>query len=441
MADTMHVSAALYNRALKVMPGGVSRNTVLRKPHPIYAAKGEGYIVTDVEGIKRIDFANNMFSLVHGHAHPALVDAVTEQVSRGTAFTLSTELEVEYAEHLVGRTDSFDKLRFVNSGTEAVMCCIKAARAFTGKPKIAKAEGSYHGLYDYAEVSQNSTPNNWGEANHPNCVPVAQGTPQTVLDDVVVIPFNNIELSKAILEQHKENLACIIIDVLPHRIGLIPANIKFLKSIRQWATDSNVLLIADEVVTYRLSYAGGQALYDLKPDLTALGKMIGGGFPVGALAGRADVMDVMNPLSGKVLFPQAGTFSANPITLVAGLTAMKLFEPASVEQVNKLGADARSAIQTAIQKADVPAIVTGLGSLFRIHLKATVPTEYRTSFKTHDELTLHDTFNNHLLDEGIILMNSCSGAISTVMTSSEIEQLGGAVYKALVNIKPQMVNC
>ncbi len=438
MTEATQASSALYDRALKVMPGGVSRNTVLRKPHPLYAAKGKGCVVTDIEGVERIDFANNMFALVHGHAHPAVVEAVTNQVALGTSFTLSTELEVEYAEHLVGRTETFEKLRFVNSGTEAVMCCLKAARAFTGRTKIAKVEGAYHGLYDYAEVSQNSTPENWGKPDHPARVPVTRGTPQAALDDVVVIPFNDIKRGRILLDEHADELACIIVDVLPHRVGLVPANVKFLKALRKWATEHDVLLICDEVVTYRLSYAGGQELYDFKPDLTSMGKMIGGGFPVGALAGRADVMDVMNPLAEKVLFPHAGTFSANPITMVAGLTTMKVFDQEAVERVNKLGGDARAAIQQAIIKADVPASVCGLGSLFRIHLKQTAPTDYRTSFKTREESNLHDVFNDRLLDEGIILMNSCSGAISTVMTSKEIERLGDAVYKALLSVRPQL---
>ena len=151
-------SEALYRRALKVMPGGVSRNTVLRKPHPLYAAHASGCRITDVEGAERIDFANNMASLIHGHSHPAIVAAVTKQLRRGTAHTLATEVELRLAEHLCERVHSFEQIRFVNSGTEAVMCAIKAARAFTGRPKVAKAEGTYHGTYDYAEVSQTSTP-------------------------------------------------------------------------------------------------------------------------------------------------------------------------------------------------------------------------------------------------------------------------------------------
>ena len=155
-------SEALYDRARQVMPGGCSRNTVLRKPHPLYVAKGEGCYVTDIEGVTRIDFANNMASLIHGHAHPAIVTAVGEQLQRGTAFTLATEQEIVYAEAMCDRVETFENIRFVNSGTEAVMSALKASRAYTGRPKIAKVEGAYHGIYDFAEVSQSSTPANGG---------------------------------------------------------------------------------------------------------------------------------------------------------------------------------------------------------------------------------------------------------------------------------------
>ena len=237
-------SAALYDRAKRVMPGGCSRNTILRKPHPIYAAKGEGCYVTDIEGVKRIDFANNVASLIHGHAHPAILAGVQTQLALGTAFTVGTEIEVEYAEQLVARSSNFEMIRFVNSGTEAVMNCIKAARAFTRRPKIAKVEGAYHGLYDFAEVSQTASPSNWGSSNTPASVPVSRGTPQSVLNDVVVIPFNDPEAAIAILDGHKADIAGILIDLLPHRIGLIPAEQSYVKALRKWATDHGALLIS-----------------------------------------------------------------------------------------------------------------------------------------------------------------------------------------------------
>lgn len=429
-------SATLYERALNVMPGGCSRNTVLRQPHPPYAVKGEGCYVTDIEGVKRIDFANNMASLIHGHAHPAVVAAVTEQLQKGSAFTMATEAEVLYAEHLCGRNRHFEKMRFVNSGTEAVMSCIKAARAFTGRAKIAKVEGAYHGLYDYAEVSQTAKPENWGDLAHPSSVPVAHGTPASALQDVIVIPFNDIERAITILDQHADELACILIDLMPHRVGLSPVNEDFIDALYQWTRRNDSLLVCDEVITFRSNYGGAQQWYsNVTPDLTAMGKMIGGGFPVGALAGRADVMDVMDPLANNVLFPHSGTFSANPITMVAGRVSMELFDQEAVDYANKLADSARRQIAEAIRIADVPACVTGGGSMFRVHMKAEAPNNYREAFITAEESARLKLLLDHLFDNGIMMINTCSGTISTVMTEKEISVLAEEMLRGFRKLK------
>ena len=431
-------SAELYQRALKIMPGGCSRNTVLRKPHPLYAERGEGCYVTDVEGVERIDFANNMASLIHGHAHPEIVSAVTQQMQKGTAFTLATEVEIRYAEQLCGRSSGFEKMRFVNSGTEAVMSCLKAARAYTGRPKIAKVEGAYHGLYDYAEVSRTAKPANWGELEKPASVAVAHGTPASALEDVVVIPFNDAERAVTILDQHADELACVLLDPLPHRVGLVPADKQFVSALHQWTRDNSALLVYDEVISFRSNYGGAQEWYDVPPDLTAMGKMIGGGFPVGALAGRAEVMEVMNPLAEKVLFPHSGTFSANPITMTAGLVAMEMFDEPAVQTLNELADYARSQIAEAIRIADIPACVSGGGSMFRVHMKAEAPPNYRAAFVSPDELKLTNMLLNHLFDNGIMMINTCSGALSTAMTKKEIDILIEVMLGGFRKIKEQM---
>jgi glutamate-1-semialdehyde 2,1-aminomutase len=431
-------SASLYRRAQEIMPGGCSRNTVLRKPHPLYAERGEGCYVTDIEGVERIDFANNMASLIHGHAHPQIVSAVTAQLQKGTAFTLATEVEIRYAEHLCARNSGFEKMRFVNSGTEAVMSCLKAARAYTGRAKIAKVEGAYHGLYDYAEVSQTANPANWGDLEKPASVPVAHGTPASALEDVVVIPFNDVERAIAILDQHADELACVLVDPLPHRVGLVPASEQFISALHQWTRDNAALLVFDEVISFRSNYGGSQEWYEVRADLTALGKMIGGGFPVGALAGRAEVMDVMDPLAEKVLFPHSGTFSANPITMTAGLVAMELFDEAAILKLNKLAEYTRGQIAEAISIADIPACVTGAGSMFRVHMKAEVPPNYRAAFVSAEELKSTHVVLDHLFDNGFMMINTCSGALSTVMTTKEIDKLGEAMLGGFRKVKASM---
>lgn len=432
---TQSRSAVLYERARQVMPGGCSRNTVLRKPHPLYVEKGAGCYVTDIEGVTRIDYANNMASLIHGHAHPAVVEAVSAQLQKGTAFTLATEVEIEFAEHMRSRNAAFENIRFVNSGTEAVMGCLKAARAYTGRSKIAKIEGAYHGIYDYAEISQTANPNNWGDARSPVSVPVAYGTPESALHDVIIIPFNQPEQALEILNRHRDELACVLLDLMPHRVGLVPASQEFVHAIYDWTRQHSVLMVCDEVITLRSNYGGAQEWYNLHPDLTAMGKMIGGGFPVGALAGRQEVMSVMDPLADKILFPHSGTFSANPVTMTAGLVSMTLFDQTAVATLNGLGDIARANITEAIQMADIPACVTGGGSMFRIHMKAEIPATYRAAYMTPKETKLIQALLDHLFDNGIIMINTCSGALSTAMTLKEIEILTEILLAGFRKIK------
>jgi glutamate-1-semialdehyde 2,1-aminomutase len=423
----MNQSEKLYKQALKLLPGGVSRNTVLRDPYPHYADYGKGCHLTDIEGVTRIDFSNNMASLLHGHACPPVVQAVTEQLKKGSAFTMATEIEVRYADFILQRNPSFEKIRFVNSGTEAVMGSLKASRAYTGKPKIAKVEGAYHGQYDYAEVSQTPTPNTWGTIDHPNSVPVAHGTPNSALDDVIIIPFNDIKRSIALLNENADSLACVLLDLMPHRVGLRPAEPLFVEAIRAWTEKNGVLLVLDEVITFRTQVGGLQQQYDITPDITAMGKAIGGGFPVGAIAGRKEVMDVMNPLAEKVLFPHSGTFSANPITLTAGLTSMELFDAEEIDRLNTLALRAIHGIEKAIAETGAMACVTGAGSMFRIHMKEQAPKNFREAYLTPEENAKLHMLLDHLYDEGFLMINTCSAALSTPMTETEIDALVSAV--------------
>ena len=423
---------ALYQRACKVLPGGVSRNTIYRHPRPDYADFGRGCVVTDTGGIQRIDFSNNMASLIHGHAHPQIIAAVEDQLRRGSAFTMATEAELQFAELLCQRTPGFDKLRFVNSGTEAVMVAIKAARCLTGRPKIAKVEGAYHGTYDYAEASQCSTPDNWGPSTQPASVPVADGTPVRALDDVVVVPFNNIAATLALLDQFGDEIACVLLDPLPHRVGLIPADNDYVVALREWTARHGALLVMDEVITYRSEYAGAQAWYDVCPDLTAMGKIIGGGFPVGAIAGRDDVMQVMDPTTaGGIPLPHSGTFSANPITTTAGRVAMELFDRDAVQRLNELGEYARQQLTEAVRSSDTEACITGAGSMLRLHLLPEAPTNYRANYM--DAATKHRIAQlvAALYDRGFLMINTCSAALSTAMTNDEIDHLAQAVREAL----------
>lgn len=432
-------SEEIYNQACKVLPGGVSRNTVFRKPYPQYASRAAGSYITDIDGSCRIDLANNMASLIHGHANPEIIEAVYEQMKKGTAYTLASEIEVNFAQFLCDRVQAFEKIRFVNSGTEAVMAMIKASRAYTGRPKIAKAEGAYHGTYDFAEVSQTANPNNWGDINKPNSVPVAYGTPASVLEDVLVFPFNDIERTLAILDSEAENIACVLIDPVPHRVGLLQATNAFIEAVYNWTRKNGALLVFDEVVTFRVNYAGAQQNYTVTPDLTALGKIIGGGFPVGALAGRSDVMKVLDPRESKLLFPHSGTFSANPVTMTAGYTAMKLFDAAAVLKLNALTSKAIQQLEEVIKMADIPASITGAGSMFRIHLTASPPTTYREAYQSKETGALINELLDHMYyKENILMINTFACMFSTVLTQNEVDRFTEAMSRTFRLMKPKI---
>jgi glutamate-1-semialdehyde 2,1-aminomutase len=433
-------SKEIFQKACEYLPGGISRNTVFRDPNPDYVEYASGCYITDIDGVRRIDFANNMASLIHGHAHPAIVEAVINQLKCGTAYTMATQIEAEYAELLCNRVNSFERIRFVNSGTEAVMAMIKLSRAFTGKPKIAKAEGAYHGTYDFAEVSQTANPDNWGNIDSPESVPVVKGTPKTVLNEVVIFPYNDIERTISILNKYKNEIACVIIDPVPHRVGLVKGNPEFIEAIYKWTRENNALLVFDEVVTFRVGYGGAQEIYSVKPDLTALGKIIGGGFPVGALAGRADIMELMNPRFGKPAFPHSGTFSANPITMTAGFTAMKMFDKEAVSNLNELTSKAIEQIQDSIKIADVPVSITGAGSMFRIHLKSNPPKTYREAFQPKEVQQVIKNILDYLYyEEKLLLINTCSCMFSTAITQTEVDILSDAFFRAFKKFKEQII--
>lgn len=434
-------SEVIYRQACDVLPGGVSRNTVFRKPYPHYADKASGCYITDIEGTERIDFANNMAALIHGHAHPAIVDAVTRQIQKGTAYTLASEIEVAFASLLSNRVKGFEKIRFVNSGTEAVMAMIKASRAFTGRPKIAKAEGTYHGTYDFAEVSQTANPSNWGDIDNPASVPLVYGTPKGVLDDVIIFPFNDTERTIAILDRYADQIACVLIDPVPHRVGLIPARKEYIEAIYSWTRKNGALLVFDEVVTFRVNYGGAQENYPVTPDITALGKIIGGGFPVGAIAGRSDIMKVLDPREPNLRFPHSGTFSANPVTMTAGYVAMDLFDREAVAKLNALTGKAVSQVREAIRIADVPVSVTGAGSMLRFHLKAEPPASYREAYQSKDAAAVINELLDYMyFSEKILMINTFSCMFSTVLTQKETDRLSEGLLRAIRALKPNIEN-
>lgn len=424
-------SAKLTQRAMAVLPDGGSRSTIRLSPHAIYVQKGFGSRVTDVDGNELIDFNNNYTSLIHGHSHPDVVAALQEQVGRGTAFAFATEAEIELAEMLTARVDGFDMIRFCNSGSEAVMNAIKAARAFTGRPKIAKCEGAYHGSYDFAEVSLSAGPESWGPEEQPNSVPYSHGTPQGVLSDVVVIPFNDPERAEAILDAHADELAGVLFDPVSTQVGLLPPTAAFLDMLSRFRERSGALLIFDEVIAFRQAYGGSQAILGIRPDISSLGKIIGGGLPVGAIAGRREVMQVFAVDGAKARLPHGGTFNANPMTMVAGRAAMANWTEDAVEDLNRMGELCRESLREAVRVANVPGQVTGSGSLFRFHTHGRAMTTYRDTHPQGQEGQRNEHLFRHLVSSGIYSTPYGLGCVSTATGTEDVERLADATTDAL----------
>ena len=424
-------SAALYQRAREVLAGGSTRLTTFFAPYPVYAVSGRGSRVTDADGVERVDCLNNYMTLIHGHAHPEIVEATIEQIRRGSCFAMPTEREIELAEIIAERVDSVETVRFCNSGSEAVLLAIKAARAHTGRPMIAKCEGAYHGCYDPVEVSLSSSPENWGDPREPARVPYTVGLPAKVMEDVVVLPYNDAEASLRLIERHADRLAAIVVDPVPTRVGCVPMRREYAEMAREAATRHGIVLVFDEVASFRVRYRGAQSMVGVTPDLTTFGKIIGGGLPVGAVGGRRDVMSVFDGSKGRPRASHAGTFNANPATMAAGAASMRLLTEDSLDILNARGDRARERIDAAFEAAGVAGQATGAGSLVMIHFNRRKLVNHRDVYRDAGESRRISDLHKALLNRGFIVGTGGLAALSTVNTDREIDDLAGAIEDSL----------
>lgn len=424
MAGVLRVgqkSEVSFSRALLVFPDGTSRVTIERDPVPLYIERGTGSHLFDVDGRRFLDLNCNFTTLIHGHAFPPVVEALYHQLQRGSCFANPTESEIELAELLCGRIPQVDRIRFVNTGTEAVLFAIKAARAYTGRSKIAKIEGAYHGAYDWAEVSLAATPGNWGDPTTPQSTALYRGAPTSVLDEVVVLRFNDAEGVRRLLSLHAHELAAVVLDPMPSRAGLIEPKPEFIAAVQQTAQDGGILVIADEILNLRQSFQGASARYGLVPDLVTMGKIIGGSLPIGAIGGRKDVMKVFDGSAGRPPLPQGGTFSANPLSMAAGVAAMRNLDHAAFVHLETLGNIVRGGIARAIASRSAPLSVTGAASLFRIHPIPHAPNDYREAYPAPTGATLMKQLTRFFTDNGIILPHGAAASISTPMRRDDAE--------------------
>jgi glutamate-1-semialdehyde 2,1-aminomutase len=398
-------SRALWERALASLPGGNTRTTVFHDPYPVYLVRGAGCRVWDVDGVERIDFISNYTSLVLGHCHPRVVAAVREQAARLASAAAPSELEIELAERIRGRLPSVELLRFCNSGTEATMLALRAARAFTGRDEVAVFAGGYHGSHDLAA----SVP---ADAVSP---PGAPGVPRALAETVVVAPFDDVEGTRAALEPHLDDLAAVIVEPVLGSGGVRPASPEFLRFLRDLTRAAGALLVFDEVISFRVGYHGAQGRFGVTPDVTTLGKIVGGGLPVGAFGGRADVLELFDPRSqGGV--GHGGTFNANPLTMAAGLATLAELTPVVYGHLEALGAELRGKLTGLFARTGVPAEVTQIASLFNVHLARS------------PELHLA------LLGNGILFTPRGMGCLSVPMTSAEVDAFVEATEASLVQL-------
>lgn len=408
-------SAALTARAQGAFPGGYTRDAIIRAPYPSFVVEGAGTQLTDADGRKLTDLWFNATSLPLGHAHPAVVEAITRQAAKGTAYFAPTEHELALAELLEARIPSFERLRFANSGSEAVMMAIRLARAHRNRKLIVKFEGSYHGSYDDVAWSVAPPLDKAGASAAPDAVADTGGLAGAD-GRVAVLPFNDSEALGRYVRAHHDKIAALLVEPLANRIGLIMPDAEFLAQARKLCSEFGIVLVFDEVIAFRVGYRGAQGVMGVAPDLTTLGKIIGGGFPVGAVAGRADILAVSAPNHpGRVT--HAGTFNGNPMTAVAGRATMEALTEEVFERIGTLGAHVRQRLAAITD--GLPLQVTGAGSLFKITATARPIRNYRDA-ATNDK-AWENTASLALLNKGFLLTPTLSGCVSAVTTREELD--------------------
>lgn len=383
-------SEELYQLAQKYLPGGVNSPVRAYKPYPFFAEKSEGPYIYDVDENIYIDYCLAYGPLILGHAHPKVVEAVKEQLELGSAYGVPTEKEIELAKLVIKKVPCAEMIRFTNSGTEATMSAIRLARAFTGRKKIIKFEGSYHGAHDYVLVKSGS-----GAIGMPDSL----GVPEETTKNTLVIPYNSEEAVTNLIEKQSDEIAAIIVEPVMGNVGCIQPKEGYLEFLRDITLENDIVLIFDEVITgFRISEGGAQEYFDVTPDLVTFGKIIGGGFPIGALAGKKDLMEMLTPL-GNVY--QAGTFNGNPISVTAGLTTLKLLNKNFYIELNNKGNYLRDGIQDILDDSNLDFKLAGLSGMFQLYFTDKVVMDYNDAKSSHTDK--YDQYFHNLLDLGIFM--------------------------------------
>ena len=413
-------SEELFNESKNYFPGGVNSPVRAFKPYPFFVKSAGGSKITDVDGKTYIDHCLAYGPLILGHADPKVVREVSNQLTIGSAYGAPTENEIILAKEVVSRIPSAEMVRFCNSGTEATMSAIRLARGFTGRDKIVKFEGAYHGAHDYVLVKGGS-----GAATLPD----SPGIPEKKKKNTLSVPFNDEEALTELIEKEGENIACIIMEVVMGNVGCIEPKPGFLEFIRKITEENNIILIFDEVITgFRASKGGAQQYYGVTPDLTTLGKIVGGGLPMGAFCGKREIMELIAP-NGPVY--QAGTFSGNPISVQAGISTLTQLDDDFYKELGRKGDFLRSSVQSIIEDEGYNIQPVGLASMFQIYFNPAPVLNYEDAQKSDKRQFLR--YFKTLLKEGVFIPPSqfeCN-FISNAHSMADIQKTVDAIELGL----------
>lgn len=429
-------SRARHAEALRYLPGGETRGATRMSPYPTYMTAGEGAWLRDVDGNRYLDLLNNFTSLVHGHAPPGIVEQAADQLMRGTALGTVASPQVSLARQIVERVPGINMLRFTNSGTEATMMMMRAARAYSGRDLIVKIDGGYHGSHDFVEISVSAEVE---AGQEPKARLESRGVPSAVLQSALVAPFNDLDAMEALLEEHHERVAGIIIEPMPNAGGMIPPAPGYLTGLRALADRYGVLLLFDEIVTLRLAPGGFQQIAGVLPDLTALGKIIGGGFPVGAFGGRREIMAQYDPAQAEQALFHSGTFNGNSMTMVAGEEALRRLDAAAITRINGLGERLAAGINELFAALGIRAQCLGFGSLQQIQwTDAPVVNLGDARRAAQDTGELYALLQAELLNRGVYSSNRGMFSVTTPLQESELDLALAAMEGALQTLLPYM---
>ena len=422
-------SQSLYERALNIIPGGVNSPVRACKSvgaDPLFIERGQGCLIYDADGNRFIDYIGSWGPLILGHRHPAVVEAITSVLERGTSFGAPIDLEIQLAQMVIEAVDSVDVVRMVNSGTEATMSAIRLARGATGRDMVIKFDGCYHGHADTLLVAAGSGVATLG-------IPGSPGVPEAVVQHTLSLPFNDMEAIKKVMDEKGDKIACVIVEPVAGNMGMVsPAN-GFLETLRELTQNHGAVLIFDEVMTgFRVAYGGAQSLYGIVPDLTCFGKVIGGGLPVGAYGGKRDIMSQIAP-QGTVY--QAGTLSGNPIAMAAGIATLEQLKTESVyDNLEEKAKRLVAGLDDAAQKAGVAAKVDHVGSMLGMFFTDRNVTCFEDA-KTCD-LEIFSSFYQGMRQQGIYIAPSQFEVLflSTAHENEHIDATVDAVEKVLNNL-------